>query len=240
MIDADAAKKLKMSGVTQADISIYSAVPEEHDKITGVSGSFDAAVSAIRYLKNYKIGVKMNSPLIHPLQDLKSLYALSKELNAKWLPDPFITQPLESRPNTASIKLMRSEMRSFVEFMLEKGLYKLEEFYVPSRQSGVCGFGNIAIHIDYLGNYHFCTSFGQPVASILDTTLDEIRKITAGLRKSVEENRPCKNCELLSYCQPCPALSLREDGSIYACSSMRKMFAEILKEIHLERIKLFL
>ncbi len=233
LIDEKMTDKLKKSGVSRVDLSIYYPVAEEHDHITNVKGSFDRTIAAADFLKSRNIKFRISSPLLSPLPDLEKLYSLSKELGADlWLPDPFIflSRDVEDE-KILNLRLKKRELEEFVDYMISKDLYKIEEFYNPERQTSfLCGIGETALSIDVNGNAYFCDLLREPKFSLRDYDIKQVKESALPLRREIKLNRECNNCSLFKYCSPCPAISDLEDGSPCNCTSIRKSFAEILKD----------
>jgi len=63
LIDKKRAYALRRSGLTTAQISIESALPEVHDTLTGMPGSFEKTLEGIKNLKAAGIAVQTNTTL---------------------------------------------------------------------------------------------------------------------------------------------------------------------------------
>lgn len=63
LIDEKMAKKIADSGVDCVNISLDSTDPQKHDKFRNFPGAFKKAISAIKFLKKYKVKVKIVSVL---------------------------------------------------------------------------------------------------------------------------------------------------------------------------------
>ncbi len=234
LIDSETVEKLIKYRPLHIDVSIYSAVAREHDRITAVPGSFKKSIRGISMLREAGIKVRVSSPLITPLPDLEKLYGLAESFDAVWQPDPFIFKGNLNCNNYESLILTDRELENFVWFMLSKNLYTMDEIYCPQRPSGLCAFGEKGIVLDADAHWNLCALDKKKIADARKTSVRKAMTLSTELREKIENKRECRDCDLLPYCQPCTALSNLEDGSYLACSSQRKRFAEILKKVHTE------
>lgn len=234
LIDSDTVEKLKKYRPLHIDVSIYSSAAQEHDRITSVPGSFSKSVRGISILREAGMKVRVSSPLTTPMPDLEKLYGLAESFDAIWQPDPFIFKGNHNCNNYESLNLTDKELETFVRFMLSKNLYTMDDIYCPQRPSGLCAFGEKGIFLDSDAHWNLCALDKRKIADAKETSAGKTMTLSAELRKKIERNRACRNCDLLPYCQPCTALSRLEDDSYLACSSQRKRFAEILKKVHTE------
>lgn len=72
LIDENAARDLKESGVHGVAISIDSAESSVHDRFRGIPGAWERAVQGIRLCLNEGIGVQINTTVLSP--DIQALY----------------------------------------------------------------------------------------------------------------------------------------------------------------------
>lgn len=63
LITEKMAKRLKGYSIKNVNMSIYGPTSDLHDKITGVKGSFNALINAIRFLRSYKIPVILKAKI---------------------------------------------------------------------------------------------------------------------------------------------------------------------------------
>ena len=64
LIGPSEAQRLKKTGVYWVDVTILGASSDTHDKITGVSGSYDSSMKAIQLLKKEGVGVAVKTPVL--------------------------------------------------------------------------------------------------------------------------------------------------------------------------------
>lgn len=82
-LDENAIRRLAKAWVSSVSVSIYSHVPEVHDDITRVKGSFAKAVAALDSLKRKGIKTSLKSvQMAHTLMAYQGVVDLSKKLGA--------------------------------------------------------------------------------------------------------------------------------------------------------------
>src|SRR5687768_8576445 len=73
------------------EVSIYSARPEVHDRVTRIPGSHARSLRALRLLKERGVVILIKSPLMSVNSDeLRALIALADERGAGWGFDPML------------------------------------------------------------------------------------------------------------------------------------------------------
>lgn len=111
------AKKLLKSGITRGQISLDGAEPESHERLRGVKGSFDNAVSAIKNLRS--AGFKDISvafcPTAFNIPEIEQAFLLCKSLGV----NSFRVQPLmllgRGKENAGSILPTPLQYRELVK-----------------------------------------------------------------------------------------------------------------------------
>ena len=100
--------------------------------------------------------------------------------------------------------------------------------------------GRKIIAINTAGEYSYCTFFPKTAGSFYEKTVDEMFAETKVVRKEIENNWECRNCELLPFCKPCPAVSLLETNSMLKCSPSRRELALQSKEFYYKNLNKYL
>ena len=225
-------KKIKHLKIYSVHISLYSHIENRHDSVTGVSGSYRLTLKNIYLLLNHGINVKISSPMVLGLDDIKGLYYFAKKMNLRWSSDPTISSSFDKRDGVELLKNDKAVLRKYVDFMISEKLFSIES--LKKENSTICGLGEKTIHVNNNGDCFFCSSFPLPFGNCLKEKNVILKKKIENYRKMIIDNSSCRGCEMLSFCSPCPALSLLEDGDVLRCSSSRKKYAEVLKEIYEE------
>lgn len=232
LIDEDAAKRLADLKLKAVDISIYSAIPEEHDSITGVKGSFEKSVNAAKLLKKAGVRVALITVVIYRLKGWKKVHDLSQKLGVEFSMAPGVFSSLDMR---SEVEELKNSMEDFVDF------YKYcdsigEKYPLPYHSDSVftgCGGGKSIIYVDSFFNVRPCAAYPEITGKYEAGKVDDILKNSTKNMKDRFNRMECHNCELVRYCSPCPA-RLREVNGVLVCDINSKAFALAKKKIYEE------
>ncbi|HNT28386.1 MAG TPA: radical SAM protein [bacterium] len=231
LLDRDAVQRLKALHVGSVHISLYSADHAEHDRAAGAPGAYDRIMMVLDHLKEAGIRTVLAAPLIHPMPDLARLTAFAKERDLQLVIDHGIFSSFDKRPEVESVKLTDEELEVALRFQ-----YAVEggemDLYAPKERSFLCHYGDPGtLRLDGAGDLFACGKCTVPLGNILTDDFAGMLGKAWAERPPIIERRECNECNLFPYCNPCPAESLLESGSLYACSTNRKRIAELKKRI---------
>jgi len=83
LVTADAARRIRESGIERISISIDGATAAEHDRLRGVKGAFDRAVAGIEHARGAGLEVQINTTITrHNLSQLDAIQSLAVSLGA--------------------------------------------------------------------------------------------------------------------------------------------------------------
>src|SRR5881392_1443394 len=92
LVTPEKAARLRTLGVRQVDISIYSADPAVHDRVTKIPGSLERSLQGAVMLRDADVTVKLNCPLMKQnVGQYKDIRALAERLGILCGFDPMIT-----------------------------------------------------------------------------------------------------------------------------------------------------
>src|SRR5436190_9925817 len=92
LVTPEKAARLRTLGVRQVDISIYSADPAVHDRVTKIPGSLERSLQGAVMLRDAGVTVKLNCPLMKQnVGQYKDIRALAERLGILCGFDPMIT-----------------------------------------------------------------------------------------------------------------------------------------------------
>ena len=228
----------KVNGIS---VSLYSGIAEEHDKITGVKGSFEKTLKATLMFKSAGINTFIKCVAMKQnLNSLKSLYELGKRLKLFVTVSPRIISGHEGK-NSADYSLGSVE--------IYQKFYKLNSQYVTADttapkfsrekmlEKASCGAGINAVSIDPFGGVHACNTFPESFGSLrkesLKTIWDRAKNLKLKNCRMIDVTPQCKDCEYLEYCTVCVAdLINKNHGDFSECGEsliMAKAAAEMLR-----------
>lgn len=221
--------------VAEVDISVYSHLPDTHDWVTNVPGSFAMTVSGIRRLRARGVKVKMKVPVMKVnLDHIDGLRALAESLGAEIKFDPIIVPmntgsevPLECRLDDAG---------------LETALRKLS---APGREAmftaggdAMCNAGKNTLGISPEGEVYPCLQLLMSWGNVHRRPFQEIWQ--GGDKTPFRETRPedihgCHDCGVKSHCARCPGLALLENGDWRGPSTAACQAASVRAQLAVER-----
>ncbi|MEO0124158.1 MAG: radical SAM protein [candidate division WOR-3 bacterium] len=187
MLTTDLVKSLKKAGLHSAQVSLEGPNGEIHDRITRVKNSFEKTINGIKYLLEEKITVHTNTTVSrHNINHLEGILLLIKTLGLKRLSMNLMI-PCGSAENRSDLWIPYSEIGPYI--LKIKHLAQKENiqflWYSPVP---MCEFNPIAyglgnkscaaitglLSIDPMGNILPCSSWREPVGSLLKNNFKEI------------------------------------------------------------------
>ena len=220
LLDATMVEDLKRAGLSSAQVSIEGPYADIHDRITGVSGSFDAAITGIELLRDADIPVHTNTTVSrNNITHLKGIVALAEKVGLKRLSMNLLI-PCGSALSNKRLWVSYSEIGDYileVKHYAEKKSIKFL-WYSPLP---MCHFNPIAygfgskscaaitglLSIDPLGNIIPCSSWLMPVGSLLKKSFKDIwQSSMLSYFKNIEyAPAKCHECFSFDICKgACP------------------------------------
>ena len=201
---------VKINGIS---VSLYSGIAEEHDKITGLKGSFEKTLKTALMFKAAGVNTFIKSVAMKQnLDSLESLYKLGQRLNLYVTVSPRIVSGHED-------KCASDYSLGNVEFY--KKFYALNARYVPvdttakkfSREEMLndvaCGAGLNSFSIDPFGGVHACITFHESFGSVrqddLKTLWERAKHLKLRNRIMRKVTSQCETCKYLEHCTVCVA-----------------------------------
>lgn len=223
LIDENCAKRLSQLYVGMVSTSIYSINKSVHDGITGCSGSLDATLKGLSYLKKYGVPVEVKTMIMQQnYQDLAEVYSYCKDNGFGCVASPFIFCMSDKNRRPLSLRVSGEELKGIIPL-----LNQIVEFAPQTRKQDdyICPSMRHSFGIDASGDVFPCNAMFHKIGSIYKTSLrdiwfsDEAKRIRNLRYRDLKECRTCKNS---SYCIRCAGIALGENGDMlskfdYAC-----------------------
>lgn len=244
LITSETAKEIKKLKVIAVEISVYG-FESTHDKITGKSGAFSRAISAIELLKKNKVPVVVKSVLmrqnVHEYWDLRKF--LENELKIKVKGASLLISPRDNG-DKAPIRnrLTDEQLKKYIKAEFEI-LGKIEKKIFPRTHtpfSHLCLAGLNMVNVTPYGEVNPCVqiriknnnkiSDKHPFSNIWKNN-PEFKKLR---NLYMKDKKDCWGCDLLPFCVTCPGIALLEEGSLTAKLSEACRQARIRKEVYEE------
>lgn len=221
-------------GLLEVGVSLHAADAASHERITGVRGSFDAALAGIRTLRSNGIRVRIKcSVLAEAAGGWRGLPALAARLGCSLSLDPLIF-PREGAPaDAASSAALASSAAPSDEQEEALRLQHAVEGAAGSKPSPrsrsadgpapaqedpgarpPCGAGTWSVDVRPDGEVRPCTQWARPLGDVCQESLVTIwartRREVGPLRRDAVCG--CSQCEHFARCGQCPALQERLQG----------------------------
>lgn len=219
--------------------SVYSAIPEEHDNITGIKGSLQKTLATLKKVKDAGIMVTVKTPILTPtLNGFPAVQTLCEELDV-YLEVSYLICAT-NHGNTSPTKLRLGEIEKYKNIMklVQKEKESLE-FYPRDIHGAICGAGQLTLSVNPYGEVFPCNGFHYPLGNIKETPIEEIWNGDA--LKRLYELRfdqlgdTCLNCQYRNDCLYCLGSSLSENGDVLLPVKESCRIAQAAYEIRLQK-----
>lgn len=254
LLDEKLTKVLKSENVKLVQVSIYSINPDVHDKITKKKGSLVKTLSAVELLLSKGIEVQIACPIMRQNKDdVVSVMRYAKEkkislrINSLILPtfdgeDSFIKS---SALTLEQKKKMICDMMDFDREYTKNELLELNnssnDIYKKTKDfliSSLCSAGINSCSVSVDGNVCPCPKWqSYRLGNIYNNTLSEIwynNPLLSLIRRvNKQKNYPeCLKCKAIDYCKRCLKLNEQTDqGGLLRFSHESCEYAWMTKEI---------
>jgi radical SAM protein with 4Fe4S-binding SPASM domain len=240
LVTPERAERLREFGVRRVQISVYSDIPEVHDAITKVPGSFQRTLAAIPLLLEQGLQVKLACPLMREnLLAYRGVMALAEKIGVPYVLDLTITPmmdgnegPLAHRIPVSSLLpvIQEPKLHACTPQPTAKAARAMKEYLAvigSTVSSGIeseayedlpCSAGHNSCYISPYGDVFPCVQLPQAAGNLRRKRFSEIwyhAPQLERLRGIRESQLPvCSRCEIRSYCERCPGLALMEGGDL--------------------------
>ena len=206
-------------GVREANISIYSHLPEVHDAITQVPGSFTRSIEAVKRLTSRGLAVEIRVSVMKGGANYARLRALADELGVRIKYDATIVPMINGDRTPVSLNISPAERAEF--YSDPAVLIGLEDACAPPTPADdellnehSCGAGHNGCYISPQGDVMPCVQFPLVCGSLRRSSFLEIWRSSPqfaavrGIRN--RDLHVCSSCASLSSCSRCPGLAVQE------------------------------
>ncbi len=220
LLDDDIVRIMKRGNVCGVQTSLYSMIPEHHDTITAVKGSFEKTKAAILKLIGNNIPVQINCPVMKANKDdvadvIKWGHSHKIRVNV----DYAIMAEYDHRTDNLANRLSPEECRDVIRSIIEcdetyrDDISKLDAAavnkYDYDPNAPFCGVAiNTACMVSN-GNVYPCPGWQSYICgNLYEKSLseiwfdsDEIKQLRALKRGDMKK---CFSCKNKAFCSPCP------------------------------------
>lgn len=231
LINEEIAAHLKELSFQDVSISIYGML--SHDFITGMPGSLEKSLAAIRFLVDNKLKVQIKTPVMTiNAEEIQELGELCDKMGVEFQPNPAITGRISGLMDTVSLRMNDSQLGDFLRLQAQRKV----------KYSGLrtfCNTGRTMAAISPQGDVYPCISLREKVGSIRERSFRDIWMKSPYLNwlrdLELADLEDCIGCETREYCQLCPGESRSEEGSILERHEYSCQIAHAIKEIYTQQ-----
>lgn len=202
-------------------VSLYSGVPEEHDYITRILGSWDKSMSVIRQLSALGVPLNLKCCIMRP--NVKHYWMVSdiaRQYGAEPQFEINITDSVDGDQCARNLRLSPEQL----EIVLRDDNIRL---YVGPEapnyggqpkdlSSSGCGAGDNSYCISPEGNLMPCCSFHMSFGNLKSNLLCKIlesKSLEEWKHLSLDKYEECGRLDYCAYCNLCPGLNYMEHGT---------------------------
>lgn len=199
--------------------SIYSHIPEKHDQITGVKGSFAKTLHTLRELSGKNIYVNFKFVLMEQNKDdFPGVIDLSREIGASVQLISSVSPSIQGTCSITDLGVRSDEDLSKVirqwneisDFQSYAGDFSFDD--------PICEAGRNSISIDPYGTVTPCNAFRYEIGNVRKTTIAAIWNRSKRLKRwqamTKRDLKGCRNCAYISRCSFCPGNALKISGNM--------------------------
>jgi radical SAM protein with 4Fe4S-binding SPASM domain len=215
LITEPVADRLKELDITGVHVSLYGATATTHEYVTGVVGSFNKTMHALKLLRERKFRVGIKTPMMKcNVKEHKDIENIAIQLGANYSPDPIVFSKL-GQPGSADLVRMDDEQ---LKMLINERNWVPDDTDVMHELERhlICGAGRTRCAISPQGEVFPCATWRLPLGDLKRQTFrdiwhgetaERIRLIT------VSDLSVCASCALVGYCARCPGMINIEKGN---------------------------
>lgn len=222
-------------------VSIYSGIPEVHDYITRIKGSWEQSMNVIRHLSSLAVPMNLKCCVMRP--NVKSYYMvadIAKEYGAGPQFEINLTDSIEGGKCVSKYLRMTPEQLEIVLRDDNITLYVGKEAPNYGGQpkpmdENPCGAGDNSFCITPEGNLIPCcafhTLFGSLKKKPVSEILGESKELAYWRSLTLNDYEECGRYEYCAYCNLCPGNNFIEHGTPLKAAEVNCYVAKIRYEL---------
>ncbi|MFQ5841770.1 MAG: radical SAM protein [Thermodesulfobacteriota bacterium] len=231
LIDETVAAQIKDLHPLSVGISLYGSTPATHDRITACPGSFERSLKGFKLLNERGIRTIVKSLMMKGnTKEFQSMKKLAREIGSQFLYDTVIIPRLDGSMEPCMNRLDQDELYC----LLYREVQQKGKEVDPREDDLSCSAGLNALSISPYGDVYPCMAFKESGGNLTKNSLSEIQcsPIFSKIRSiTLSDLQECKGCELIQYCNRCPALAWLETGNLFGPSQADCLLAGVIKSI---------
>ena len=220
LLNDEMIEAMKYKNACSVQVSLYSMIPEHHDAITTIPGSFEKTKAAILKLIKNDIPVQISCPTMKiNRDDYRDVMKWAHKHKVRAITDYSIMAEYNHDTSNLENRLEAEECGKVINDILEEdidyqGMILDDEFmsridnYKLNPEAQICGVGISACCMVANGNIYPCPGWqSYNCGNLYEYSLEEIWNNSSkmnylrGLRN--KDLKKCMNCKYISFCRPC-------------------------------------
>jgi AdoMet-dependent heme synthase len=216
LVDEAYADKLAHIGLYEVHVSVYSGVPEEHDAVTRVPGSFVRTVAGVTAMRARGMRVQLKCPATSlSAKGHLSAAKIAESLGCSFKATASITPAEDGSMGPLEVAVVPEQLvaSGLLQPWQPELSPKEEREAVLSR--GPCSVGKGGVVVLPNGDLLPCTDTPLRVGNVVEdgfaaTMQSESMEVFRSLTRAHVHG--CRDCDLIPACQRCHATALHEAG----------------------------
>jgi radical SAM protein with 4Fe4S-binding SPASM domain len=229
------------------ELSVLSADPAEHDRITRVPGSFRRLMKNVRRLKEHGLRVYLKTTVMKPnFKGLVAVRQLGRDLEVFHHTFSCEVSPRINGEIRHPLQYQLDE-EELVQYMASDAWQKEPQPLPPgppeevAKQRQTCGPAVNGCCIDPYGNVFPCVAFRIPIGNVREQPFKDlwyappppIKKLLSV--QTYADLPECRSCELVGFCSRCHGDNLLERGGDWeACHERARKVASAERRVYQE------
>lgn len=219
LLEESGVKRLSQMRIHCFHSSIYSHIPEKHDQITGMKGSFKKTIRVLRQLSEHGVYVNFKYVLMEQNKDdFPGVIALAKSIGASVQLISSVSP--SSRGNCAITKLgVRNDedLRRTIQLWNEiSDFQSYSGAFSPDEP--ICEAGRNSLSINPYGIVTPCNAFRYEIGNVRKNSMSDLwnrnRKLKKWQAMTKGDLIGCQDCAYRSCCSFCPGNALNRSGNM--------------------------
>lgn len=217
---------LKYKHPSCVNVSLYSMIPEVHDSITTIKGSFNITKNNILKLLEHGISVQINCPLMQENKEsFQEVITWGEDHNCSVNVDYLIMARNDKSTDNLQHRLYVEDLEKVITKIVERDKVFQENLQTgiivvksDDKSDRVCGVGLTTLSMNCGGMVYPCAGWQKfNCGDLNQVTLKEIWyksphvKYLRQLR--MKDFKQCSGCSSQKYCQMCMARNSNEDSN---------------------------
>ncbi len=220
--------------VLSVEVSIYSARPEVHDRVTRIPGSHARSLRALRLLRERGVAILIKSPLMKLNSgEYHGIVALAEELGAGYGIDPLLVPRRDGDMAPVKLGLDREQMRAYFSDPVLAREFFHPVACLPQPGEEICATGRRTCLISPYGDLFPCSVHPVPAGNLREKSFQEIWNGSSLLKdlrtRTVDDLRGGARKDIAGL--RCSALALIEDGDFLGPFRRGEELARIRDEV---------